>query len=75
MAKARQGEMFAKPKRPHIKRARVSDAGEGRAGYPYGASFRCKRCEWESGWLCFDKITDIRRGVPCPNCNPKGWKQ
>ena len=66
---ARQYELFKKPKIKRIKRARVSDAGEGMKGYPYGAEFTCCRCDWESEWLCFDNITEIRRGIACPNCN------
>ena len=70
---ARQPEfsfMPPKPRLPRVKRAHVIDAGEGQGDHPYGAQFKCKACQWESGWWCFDNITEIRRGVPCPNCNP-----
>ena len=39
------------------------------SGYEFGASFQCKRCGWQSEWLCFDNVTEIRRGIPCPKCN------
>lgn len=58
-------------RRKRILRAHVTDAGEGQGDHPYGAEFKCNRCEWESGWFCFDNITEIRRGLACPNCNNK----
>jgi len=70
---ARQPEfsfMPPKPRTPRVKRAHVIDAGDGQGDHPYGAQFKCKVCQWESSWWCFNNITEIRRGVPCPNCNP-----
>jgi DNA-directed RNA polymerase subunit RPC12/RpoP len=61
--------MPTKERKPAIKRAHVCDAGEGHGDHMHGASFQCSRCEWQSKWLCFDNITEIRRGIPCPNCN------
>lgn len=67
----RQPDMFPEtiPKRKPIKRAHVCDAGEGQPGFPYGASFQCERCGWQSDWTCFDNATEIRKGLPCPKCN------
>lgn len=32
--------------------------------------FKCKKCEWESGWLKNDFThTEIVRGIPCEACN------
>lgn len=61
----------SKPKKAPIKRARMIDAGEGQPGFPFGAAFKCHRCGWTSGWMCFDNQAEIRRGLPCPTCNPE----
>ncbi|MEM7426740.1 MAG: hypothetical protein AAF441_11635 [Pseudomonadota bacterium] len=61
------GEQAGPPK-PRIRRAHVSDAGEGMENFPFGAEFLCAWCGWRSGWLCFDNRTEIRRGIPCPEC-------
>lgn len=53
---------------PRLKRAHFTDAGDGMPGYPFGAAFTCK-CGWRSGWLCFERKSDIARGVPCERCN------
>lgn len=60
-----------KPKSPRVKRAHMIDAGEGQPDLPYGAAFQCSRCGWNSGWWCFDNQAEIRRGLPCPTCNPE----
>ena len=65
-----QLEMFAKPPRATpLKRAHVSDAVKGQGDFPYGGQFTCARCTWESDWLCFDTISEMKRGIPCPKCN------
>lgn len=73
----RQPEFDMMPKRerkPAIKRAHVSDAGgnEGNNSrdYPHLAAFTCKKCGWESEWLAFKTITEIKRGISCGKCNP-----
>lgn len=58
-----------KPKREYVLLAHVHDAGEGQGEFPYGAMFRCHRCTWESEWLVFDNISEVRRGIACPTCN------
>ncbi len=61
---ASQVEMFAKPKRPHIWRMRVNDAGQG------WIEFVCPRCEHNSGWIQWDNgVAKAKRGIPCPKCN------
>ncbi|GAB6043319.1 hypothetical protein [Endothiovibrio diazotrophicus] len=38
--------------------------------------FECLQCGWSSGWLEFDMtITEAKRGIPCPNCNPQSTPQ
>ncbi|MDZ5459261.1 hypothetical protein [Azohydromonas lata] len=32
----------------------------------------CSRCKVKSGWLVFDTISEAKRGVACPKCNPPG---
>ena len=63
----------ALPKRPRLVRAHAHDWGE----FPDGrqcACFRCKACGWTGDDEGDDWIeatnTDIRRGIPCPRCNP-----
>lgn len=72
MMPAKQIELFPELKKPRakpLKRAHIVDAGEGQGDHPYGAAFECQRCGWESKWCCFKTSNEIRRGVPCPNCN------
>ncbi|WP_378952250.1 hypothetical protein [Mesorhizobium sp. ANAO-SY3R2] len=35
---------------------------------PNGGHFKC-RCGHDAGWLFNLSDTEIRRGLPCPNCN------
>lgn len=58
-----------KPTKARLRRAHMIDAGQGQGDHPYGAQFRCRACQWESGWWRFEKVAEIKRGVPCPNCN------
>jgi hypothetical protein len=65
----------ALPKRPRIARAHAHDWGE----FPDGrqcARFRCRACGWDGSDSDGDdwreaSAADIRRGIPCPRCNPK----
>lgn len=34
-----------------------------------GAHFRCWRCKHDAGWLFNLSDGEVRRGVPCPECN------
>lgn len=63
----------AKP--PRQKRRRLAhsiDQGEFPDGSPC-SDYRCRRCGWSSGHI---RATprEIRRGIPCPQCNapPRG---
>jgi hypothetical protein len=62
----RTAEMFPKLVRPRVVRMHMIDAGdiEGEKA----ARFACRKCGYEGGWMPCG-ITEIRRGVPCPNCN------
>ena len=69
MAKQPQFPMMPPIKRKtQVKRAHVCDAGEGLRS-PWGAAFLCARCGWESKWLDCENEAEIRRGVPCEQCN------
>jgi hypothetical protein len=57
----------------------VFDAGTahcGRAedlGKPICRMACCRhRCQVQSAWLVFDTISEARRGIACPKCNPPG---
>lgn len=77
-----QLELIPKPKKPRskpIKRAHIVDAGpnEGASAreYPHLGEFECKRCGWNSGWMQGQTITEMKRGIPCPDCNPATARQ
>lgn len=56
-----------KPKRFHLKKMHVSDAGEvhGRDSVRY----QCPCCGLETGWIEEESITIAKRGIPCLSCN------
>ncbi len=34
------------------------------------AHYICGKCGWDSGWIVDRRsVSEIKRGVPCPNCN------
>ncbi|MBN9067066.1 MAG: hypothetical protein J0H60_11570 [Rhizobiales bacterium] len=37
-----------------------------------GARFECAKCGHDEGWHFDMKPSEIRRGLPCPNCNGAG---
>ena len=41
----------------------VCDAGDGVAQY------ECRRCGAVSEWPPFTTISEVKRGIPCPDCN------
>ncbi|MCP1375368.1 hypothetical protein [Dyella lutea] len=43
----------------------VIDAGVGLA------LFQCARCGHESDWVPYGSLSDAKRGMPCPHCNPE----
>ncbi len=51
--------------RPRRKLMHVADAGES------CIQFACRHCGHKTGWQTWDnRVTEAKRGVPCPNCNP-----
>lgn len=67
------------PKKPRRVIAHPMDRGEAgyapppkdkAAGRIYFATFACKRCGWDSGWIWCTNLEE-RGGVPCPTCNLK----
>lgn len=52
---------------PRRWRMHATDAGNFPDGRP-AAHFRCKRCNYDSGWI-HATPADARAGVPCPPCN------
>jgi hypothetical protein len=68
----RTAEMFPKISTPRRVLMHCEDTGSngpGRMGH-----FRCRACGHE-GWYRDCSMTDIRRGIPCPNCNPTPAEQ
>ena len=38
-----------------------------------GGYFECPKCGHDAGWLFNMQVSEIRRGLPCPQCNaPEG---
>lgn len=67
---ASQPDMFPTAKPPRAK-PRVlmhfTDAGYSSCGTM--ATFKCDRCGYESEWMDCRNDTEVKRGLPCPNCN------
>jgi DNA-directed RNA polymerase subunit RPC12/RpoP len=59
--------MFPKIHTPRRVMMHWDDAGHSGSS-PMG-NFFCTRCGHRAGWL-EASATEMRRGVPCPNCNP-----
>lgn len=51
------------PKKPRQKLMHVVDAGD------MVCQMACKRCGYESGWVTFTSVAQVKRGYPCPTCN------
>lgn len=63
-------QMFERPKVPRVVRMHVIDAGVNDcAGDPIVVQYRCSRCNYESEWMTARTDTEVKRGIPCPNCN------
>jgi len=68
---ARQGELLEKPKRrTRGQLMHVSDAGYGGSWRGVNVQMRCAKCRHQSGWIEFETVTEAKRGLPCPKCNP-----
>ncbi len=64
----RQAALFpAPPRSTPRKLMHVRDAGPGQEGLV--VQFRCDRCGHHSEWLDGFKVSDAKRGIPCPQCN------
>lgn len=57
------------PRAPRRVLAHVIDAGE-YSEYSNFVQFGCPRCGWESEWSGEYTVTESKRGIPCPRCNP-----
>lgn len=69
---SRQSALFAQPARPRRVMMRVADAGAA-PGKGHMARLTCVRCDHDAGWLHFDTVSEVKRGLPCPKCNvPEG---
>lgn len=73
---ARQPDLFGpRPSRPRLMRMHAADLGQAPGMMPgwrtsTGGDFICHRCGHKAGWIFNLTISEIRRGLPCPICNP-----
>ncbi|KXV70536.1 hypothetical protein AD951_02705 [Acetobacter malorum] len=59
------------PRRKRVKRMHVADAGHLPGGAQKGIRFVCSHCGYDTGWIQDTRsISDNRKGLPCPACNP-----
>lgn len=65
-------DLFPVPAKQYRAPARVlmhfTDVGGGAADELL-ATFSCRICGHETEWLVCDNETEVKRGIPCPNCN------
>jgi len=58
--------------RPRLKRMQVVDAGGEESP---AVHLKCPHCGHDAGWKNMDRegwtLTETKRGIPCPICNPK----
>ena len=55
------------PRTQPIKRMHVVDAGSN-FGHVH---MICKTCCYDDGWsMRLENLTQLKRGLPCPKCNP-----
>lgn len=67
---ARQSELFgARPRKAPRVLMHVVDAGNDPCGGKV-AEFLCGRCGHRTGWTRIGTVTEAKRGLPCPSCNP-----
>lgn len=60
---------IAPARRPRRVLMQMTDAGCNPSGPGDIAQFACKRCAYQSEWRQAS-VAEIRRGIPCPKCNP-----
>lgn len=71
-------DMFAELKPPRKKPSKlmhVCDAGNEVGGAAteskrHVVRFSCSRCGHETDWMIVESVTEGKRGIPCPQCNP-----
>lgn len=56
----------------HVSDAGVTDCGRAEDLGKPRCRMSCSRCALESVWLVFDTMTEAKRGVAWPICNPPG---
>lgn len=62
------------PIRRHVVRMHADDSGGNDCvGKPYMGHFVCRTCGHEAGWKPATGA-ELRRGLPCPICNPESEK-
>ena len=70
-----QGIVSAPGSADRVRRMHMVDTGPNQyVGPAYVAKYRCTRCGTESEWQTARTIGEIRRGIPCPKCNPPNDK-
>lgn len=70
MTRARQKELFEKPRKARRVLMHAIDTGLNHCEGPsLIGHFKCTRCGHDGGWLVCETMSEIWRGVPCPNCN------
>jgi hypothetical protein len=70
---ARQGKLFSVERRTRVVLMHVSDAGGCDApDADVIVTMRCRKCGHETGWIKCRTVSEAKRGVPCPKCNPSG---
>lgn len=62
------------PRAPRRVMMHATDTGQAPGTMPgwrtaKGAHFQCPRCGHDAGWLFDMQDSEVRRGVPCPECN------
>lgn len=63
-----------KPRQKPRKLMHVIDAGGGGCGVDTGehrVRFGCQTCNHETDWQTVKTVTEGKRGIPCPKCNPE----
>lgn len=69
-------DLFPRERKPRAKPRKlmhICDAAGDCGDQDTGAVVRmqCPRCGHITDWVTFDRVTDAKRGMPCPRCNPE----
>lgn len=65
---ARQGMLLDLP--PRKTRGRLMDITDARHDERATVEFTCSKCGHQTGWTRFATVTEAKRRLPCPKCNP-----